>query len=117
MKRLEHSYGAEILKEIEIDGLPRDAGAAQALFDRNPFDFERWAVSFLNAQHEPTRGMIDAANHGGTYTHPANGQTASDHHHERPAGREAPCAAVDPAAVCAGTASAARYGRSGAVLR
>lgn len=139
LKRLEHSYGADILKEIEIDGLPRDAGAAQALFDRNPFDFERWAVSFLNAQpnekqvgdkgidgiarfqldggvknlgrvlvsvkggkqlnpamvrdlsgtvdtqkaemgvlitqHEPTRGMIDAANHGGTYTHPANGQT------------------------------------------
>lgn len=139
LKRLEHSYGADILKEIEIDGLPRDAGAAQALFDRNPFDFERWAVSFINAQpnekqvgdkgidgiarfqldggvknlgrilvsvkggrqlnpamvrdlsgtveaqkaemgvlitqHEPTRGMIDAANHGGTYTHPANGQT------------------------------------------
>ena len=139
LKRLEHSYGADILKEISVDGLPRDAGAAQALFDRNPFDFERWAVSFLNAQpnekqvgdkgvdgvarfqldggvknlgrvlvsvkggrqlnpamvrdlsgtveaqkaemgvlitqHEPTRGMIDAANHGGTYTHPANGQT------------------------------------------
>lgn len=139
LKRLEHSYGADILKEISVDGLPRDAGAAQALFDRNPFDFERWAVSFINAQpnekqvgdkgidgiarfqldggvknlgrilvsvkggrqlnpamvrdlsgtveaqkaemgvlitqHEPTRGMIDAANHGGTYTHPANGQT------------------------------------------
>lgn len=138
LKRLEHTYGADILKEIEIDGLPRDAGAAQALFDRNPFDFERWAVSFINAQpnekqvgdkgidgvarftldgtlknvgrvlvsvkggkqlnpamvrdlsgtvntqkaemgvlitqHEPTRGMIDEANHGGTYTHPANGQ-------------------------------------------
>lgn len=139
LKRLEHSYSADILKAISVDGLPRDAGAAQALFDRNPFDFERWAVSFLNAQpnekqvgdkgvdgvarfqldggvknlgrilvsvkggrqlnpamvrdlsgtveaqkaemgvlitqHEPTRGMIDAANHGGTYTHPANGQT------------------------------------------
>jgi len=138
LKRLEHTHGADILKEIEINGLPRDAGAAQALFDRNPFDFERWAVSFINAQpnekqvgdrgidgvarfpldgtrknigrvlvsvkggkqlnpamvrdlsgtvntqkaemgvlitqHEPTRGMIEEANHGGTYTHPANGQ-------------------------------------------
>lgn len=138
LNRLEHSYGKSIRDTIAVDGLPRDAGAAQALFDRNPFDFERWAVSFINAQpnekqvgdkgidgvarfqldggvknlgrvlvsvkggkqlnpgmvrdlsgtvdtqkaemgvlitqHPPTRGMIDAANHGGTFTHPANGQ-------------------------------------------
>lgn len=138
VKRLEHSYGTSILDAIAIDGVPRDAAAAQALFDRNPFDFERWAVSLVNAQpnekqvgdrgidgvarfpldggvknvgrvlvsvkggkslnpamvrdlagtvdtqkaemgvlivqHPPTRGMLDAARHGGRYTHPANGQ-------------------------------------------
>lgn len=31
-------------------GIPRDMGAARALFERSPFDFERWAVSRLNAQ-------------------------------------------------------------------
>jgi len=138
LKRLEHSYGASTLEAIAVDGLPRDDRSAQALFDRNPFDFERWAVSFINAQpnekqvgdkgvdgvarfqldgglkdlgrvlvsvkggrqlnpgmvrdldgtmnaqkaelgvlivqHPPTRGMLDAANHGGTYSHPSNAQ-------------------------------------------
>lgn len=138
LKRLEHSYGPDVLDDIEVSGIPRDAGAAQALFDTNPFDFERWAVSLVGAQpnakqvgdrgidgvgrfplgggkhnlgrvlvsvkggkqlnpamvrdlagtlntenaelgvlivqRDPTRGMIEAANRAGTYTHPANGQ-------------------------------------------
>ncbi len=138
LKRLEHSYGPAVLDDIEVTGIPRDTGAAQALFDANPFDFERWAVSLVGAQpnakqvgdrgidgvarfplgggkhnlgrvlvsvkggrqlnpamvrdlagtlntekaelgvliiqHPPTRGMIEAANRAGTYTHPANGQ-------------------------------------------
>lgn len=157
LKRLEHSYGKDILKSIDVGGLPRDAGAAQALSNRNPFDFERWAVSFINAQpnekqvgdqgidgvarfpldggvknlgrvhvsvkggrrlspamvrdlsgtvdtqkaemgvlitqHEPTRGMIEAANRGGVYIHPANGQTfppLADHYNERAAGGKTP---------------------------
>lgn len=28
--------------------MPADLAAAQSLFDRNPFEFERWAVSLLN---------------------------------------------------------------------
>ena len=127
------------MKEISVDGIPRDLASAQALFDRNPFDFERWAVSQINAQpnarqvgdrgtdgiarftldgttkslgrvlvsvkggrqlaptmvrdlrgtvereraelgvlitlHEPTRGMIQEANHSGSWAHPSNGQT------------------------------------------
>jgi len=49
-KRLRHTFGAEVCDSFEILGIPRDIGGAQALFDRSPFDFERWAVSLINAQ-------------------------------------------------------------------
>lgn len=136
-KRLRHTYGEGIREVYDVRGIPADTAAAQALFDRNPFDFERWAVSLVNGQpnekqvgdrgidgvarfplggraigrvlisvkggkqlnpsmvrdlqgtvkaqqaemgvlimqHEPTRGMVEAVNISGTYTHPANGQT------------------------------------------
>ena len=135
-KRLQDRYPG-IAGTYETHGIPRDMRAAHALFDRSPFDFERWAVSRVNAQPnerqvgdkgmdgtarfyldkktvgrvlvsvkggrqinpafvrdlvgtvdtqraqmgvlitmaEPTRGVLDAANHGGTYTWPVNGQT------------------------------------------
>ena len=135
-KRLRHAYGSSVTKTYEVDGIPRDMASAQSLFDRSPFDFERWAVSRINAQPnvkqvgdkgvdgvarfyldkktngrilvsvkggktvgpqfvrdligtvqtqkaqmgvlitmaEPTPGVLDAANHGGTYTWPLNGQ-------------------------------------------
>jgi DNA modification methylase len=135
-KRLQDRYPS-IQGTYETVGIPRDMGAAQALFERSPFDFERWAVSRLNAQPNekqvgdkgvdgvarfyldkktigrvlvsvkggknigpafvrdligtvdtqkaqmgvlitmgaPPRGVIDAANHGGVYTWPINGQT------------------------------------------
>lgn len=50
VKRLLHTYGTKVSETFDIDGIPRDVGGAQALFNRNPFDFERWAVSQLNAQ-------------------------------------------------------------------
>ena len=136
-KRLRHAYGDSIAATYQVDGIPRDMASSQALFDRSPFDFERWAVSQVNAQPNekqgsdkgvdgvarfyldktangrvfvsvkggkvvgpqfvrdligtvetqkaqmgilitmaaPTRGVLDAANHGGTYTWPLNGQT------------------------------------------
>lgn len=49
-KRLLHAHGSGISSTYEVSGIPRDAAAAQALFDRNPFDFERWAVSRINGQ-------------------------------------------------------------------
>jgi DNA modification methylase len=137
-KRLLHSYGPSIKSTYEVLGIPQDLGGAKALFDRSPFEFERWAVSRVNAQPnekqvgdkgidgvarfpldqkgnvgrilisvkggktinpgfvrdlvgtvesqkaqmgvlitmtEPTRGVLDAVNHGGTYTHPANNES------------------------------------------
>lgn len=137
-KRLLHTYGSGIKAEYEVDGIPKDAGGADALFKKDPFEFERWAVTRINARpnersrqqgdkgvdgvatfplsksevgrilvsvkggdtinpamvrevqgtielHKaelgilitrkpPTKAMIDAANHSGSYTHPANGQ-------------------------------------------
>lgn len=137
-KRLQHTYGDEILETFQMNGIPSDLAAARALFSQSPFDFERWAVSLVNAEPNqkqvgdkgvdgiarfplggkgqfakvlvsvkggknlnpamvrdlsgtvdtqkaamgilltlttPTKGVIDAVDHGGIYTHPANNQT------------------------------------------
>ncbi|MFY9782378.1 MAG: restriction endonuclease [Acidimicrobiales bacterium] len=50
MKRLQHRYGDEILATFETNGIPKDMESADALFARNAFEFERWAVSFVNGQ-------------------------------------------------------------------
>jgi DNA modification methylase len=135
-KRLLDRYPA-MAPTYETFGIPRDMGSARALFERSPFDFERWAVSRINAQPnekqvadkgvdgiarfyldkkatgrvlvsvkggknigpsfvrdllgavetergqmgvlitlaDPPRGVIDAANRGGVYQWPVNGQT------------------------------------------
>lgn len=136
-KRLRHTYGDTVADTYEVVGIPRDEAGARALFARNPFDFERWAVSLVGGQpntkqvgdkgidgvirfmtdattgiervlvsvkggktvnpamvrdligtidahkaplgllvtlEKPSRGMLDAARHSGTWTHPANGQ-------------------------------------------
>lgn len=49
-KRLLHTHGPDVKTNYDVRGIPHDAAAALALFDRNPFDFERWAVSQVNAQ-------------------------------------------------------------------
>lgn len=134
-KRL-HARYPTIAGGYEIDGTPHDMGGAQALFHRSPFDFERWAVTRINARPnekqvgdkgvdgvalfrtgpksygrivvsvkggksvgpqfvrdlvgtvesqkaqmgilitmaEPSPGVLDAVDHGGTYTWPINGQ-------------------------------------------
>ena len=135
-KRLQDRYPG-ISGTFETFGIPRDIEGAKALMKHSPFDFERWAVSRINARpnekqvgdkgidgvarfyldkkttgrvlvsvkggvnlgpamvrdlvgtvetqkaqmgvlitlEAPTPGMRDAANHGGTYTWPINGQT------------------------------------------
>lgn len=135
-KRMLHTYGSGVFESIEIDGIPKDLGGAKALFDRSPLEFERWAVSMVNAEPNEkqvgdkgvdgvarfplgtgkigkllvsvkggktinpsmvrdlsgtiearkaqmgvlitlapaTKGVTDAINHGGVFTHPANGQ-------------------------------------------
>lgn len=49
-KRLQHTYGDAILDTFETTGFPQDLGAARRLFERDPFEFERWAVTKVNAQ-------------------------------------------------------------------
>jgi len=138
LNRLKGTYGPDVLKSLQLDGVPRDVASAHALFERSAFEFERWAVAQIGAQpnqrqggdkgidglgrftldgsldrlgrvvvsvkggrtlnpamvrdlsgtleHEraelgvlitqypPTHGMTDAANHAGTWIHPANGE-------------------------------------------
>lgn len=132
-KRITHTHGSEVRGTYEVLGIPRDRASALALFNRSSFDFERWAVSLVNAQPNqkqvgdkgidgvarfpldaqgsvgrvlisvkggrqlnpsmvrdlggtvatqkaemgvlitnapPTRGMVDEANHAGSYQHP-----------------------------------------------
>lgn len=47
-KRLRNTYGDAITGTFEVSGVPSEMAAAQALFDKNPFDFERWAVSMIS---------------------------------------------------------------------
>lgn len=49
-KRLRNTYGDEIEGTYEVHGIPADLDGARALFWENPFDFERWAVSLIDAQ-------------------------------------------------------------------
>lgn len=49
-KRLLDRYPESIAGTYEVAGVPRDEASAAALFARNPFDFERWAVSRVGAQ-------------------------------------------------------------------
>jgi DNA modification methylase len=48
-KRIQDRYPG-VAGNYETFGIPRDIGAAKALFNRSPFDFERWAVSRINAR-------------------------------------------------------------------
>lgn len=49
-KRLRHTYGDSITGSYLIHGIPHDLDGAHALFEANPFDFERWAVSLVDGQ-------------------------------------------------------------------
>lgn len=48
--RLRHTYGEKIRQTYEIRGIPRDLAGAKALFNRSPFEFERWCVMLLDGQ-------------------------------------------------------------------
>lgn len=50
IKRLQHTYGDAIRDTFETTGIPQDYAAAQALFSKDAFEFERWAVSLIGAQ-------------------------------------------------------------------
>ncbi len=46
--RLRDTFGTNVSSTYTIVGIPRDVEGARALFVRNPFDFERWAVSLVD---------------------------------------------------------------------
>ena len=48
-KRIIDHFGPDIVEDIEIIGEPTDVGSARALFDSDPFQFEWWAISLVNA--------------------------------------------------------------------
>mgnify|MGYP001267728620 CR=1 FL=1 len=49
-KRLRHTFSDEIEQTYTVHGVPADVEGARALFGENPFDFERWVVSLIDAQ-------------------------------------------------------------------
>lgn len=50
IKRLMSTHGQSVMDSVKVDGIPYDMQSAQRLFEKSPFDFERWAVSMLHAQ-------------------------------------------------------------------
>jgi DNA modification methylase len=48
--RLRHTYGEAIQKTYEILGIPSEMRGAKALFERSPFEFERWCVMLVDGQ-------------------------------------------------------------------
>lgn len=50
IKRLQATFGQSVMDQVDVDGIPYDMQSAQRLFEKSPFDFERWAVSMLHAQ-------------------------------------------------------------------
>jgi site-specific DNA-methyltransferase (adenine-specific) len=56
IKRLRHRYGPDIRSTFTTNGIPEDIQGAEALFARNPFDFERWAISLVGG--EPNQKQV-----------------------------------------------------------
>lgn len=50
LERLMDVHGEGIINSVDIHGSPRDVPGAQTLFNRNPFEFERWAVGLLRGR-------------------------------------------------------------------
>ncbi|MCX6763593.1 MAG: DNA methyltransferase, partial [Candidatus Moranbacteria bacterium] len=46
--RLEKKFGLGV-KQINVDGVPADLSGAKALFDKDHFEFEYWALDLVNA--------------------------------------------------------------------
>lgn len=49
-KRLRAMYGDDFTRLFSVTGIPEDLEGARALFQRNPLDFQVWAVSLVDGQ-------------------------------------------------------------------
>ncbi|MBK9972577.1 MAG: restriction endonuclease subunit M [Acidimicrobiaceae bacterium] len=68
--RLRDTYGPDVATRFQIVGIPRDVSGARALFARNPFDFERWAVSLVDGT--PNEKQIGDKGSDGIIRFPVN---------------------------------------------
>ena len=48
--RLKTAFGLEPVQQYEVVGEPQDVGSARALWEQDPYQFQFWAVSLLEAQ-------------------------------------------------------------------
>jgi len=69
--RMRDTY-PEIAGTYEIVGIPKDIEGAAALFGRNPFDFERWAVSLVDGT--PNEKQVGDKGSDGVIRFPIDGK-------------------------------------------
>ncbi len=74
--RLRHTYGESIKGTYEILGIPRDLAGARALFQRSPFEFERWCVMMLDGQ--PNEKQVGDRGVDGVIRFPIDGRGNSN---------------------------------------
>ena len=48
--RLQTAFGLEAGRDYDVIGEPQDEGSARALWEQDPYQFQFWAVSLLEAQ-------------------------------------------------------------------
>lgn len=72
-KRLLDTHGPDVLDTYETLGVPRDIPGAEALFEWNPFDFERWAVSLVDGQ--PNQKQVGDKGVDGIVRFPIDGKS------------------------------------------
>lgn len=73
--RLEDVHGANVMTGVEVTGIPTDVTAARMLFNKDPFDFERWAVGLIHAR--PNDRQTGDGGSDGELLFPSRGQGAT----------------------------------------
>ncbi|HXH58428.1 DNA methyltransferase [Iamia sp.] len=72
--RLKDTHGVDVSTAYEIVGIPKDTEGAGALFARNPFDFERWAVSLVDGT--PNEKQVGDRGSDGVVRFPTDNKSA-----------------------------------------
>ncbi|EHI47756.1 DNA methylase [SAR116 cluster alpha proteobacterium HIMB100] len=67
--RLEDVHGTNVMTDVEVTGIPTSLEAARMLFQRDPFEFERWAVDLVGA--EPNKKQVGDSGSDGELTFPS----------------------------------------------
>lgn len=49
-KRMEDRFGEVVASQIDVYGVPNEERSARAMFEKDPFEFERWAVTLVDGQ-------------------------------------------------------------------